>query len=71
MLRRLMVLKLSKNTDPTKLGERMTVIQAGYNCKIDKSQKIAVVVSAAGKIYADTIQQETVRCEVKSVPVTA
>ena len=71
MLKRLMVLKLRKNADPKKLGERMAVIQAGYNCKIDETQKIAVVVSAAGKIYADTIQQETVRCEVQLVPVTA
>ena len=49
----------------------MVVIKAEYNCKIDKIQKITVVVSAAGKIYTDTIQQETVRCEIQSVPVTA
>ena len=49
----------------------MAVIQAGYNCKIDETQKIAVVVSAAGKIYIDTIQQVSVRFEVQSVPVTA
>ena len=65
-----MVLKLGKNADPKKLGEPMAVIQAGYNCKIDKTQKIAVVVSATGKIYADTIQLETVQCEVQLVPVT-
>ena len=70
MLKRLMVLKLRKNADPKKLGERMAVIQAGYNCKINKIQMIAVVVSAVRKIYADMIQQETVRCEVQSVPVT-
>ena len=70
MLKRLVVLKLSKNVDPKKLGKRMAMIQAGYNCKLDKTQNIAVVVSAAGKIYTDTIQQETVCCEVNSVPVT-
>ena len=48
----------------------MAVIQAGYNCKIDKTQKIAVVVNAAEKIYADMFQQETLRCEVWLVPVT-
>ena len=48
----------------------MAVIQAGYNCKINETQQIAVVVSAAGKIYADTIQHKTVQCEVQSVPVT-
>ena len=55
ILKRLTVLKLSKNADPKKLREQMAVIQAGYNCKIDKIQKIAVI-NAAGKIYADTIQ---------------
>ena len=61
---------LSRNVDLKKLGERMAVIEAGYNCKIDETQKITVVISAAGKIYADTTQQETVCCEVKLVPMT-
>ena len=48
----------------------MAVIQMGYNWKIDKTQKLAVDVSVAGKIYADTIQHKPVRYEVKLVPVT-
>ena len=63
-----MVLRPRNNVDPRKLGEQMAVIQAGYNCKVDKTQKIAVVVRAAGRIYADMIQQETVCCEVQLVP---
>ena len=42
----------------------------GYNFKIDKIQMNTVAVGAAGKIYTDTVQQETVRSEVKVVPVT-
>ena len=71
MMKRLMVFKLGKNVDLKKLREEIAVIQSGYNCKNDETQKIIVVINAAGKIYADTIQQDTVRFEVQSVPVTA
>ena len=58
MLKWLLALKLSKDADPKKFGKQIAVKKAGYNCKIDKIQKTAVVVSAAGKIYAGTTQQK-------------
>ena len=48
---------------------KIAAIQAGYNCQINGTQTITVVISATGKIYADTVQQEYMRCEVQSVPV--
>jgi len=52
-------LKLKKNTGPKKLGEELTALTSRYNCKLDKEQKIATVVNAAGREYAETIRQET------------
>jgi hypothetical protein len=52
-----------------KLREQIIVIQARYNWEIEESQKIAVVVSIAGKNYADIIQHKTMGYEVKSIPV--
>ena len=71
MLKKMMNLKLSSGEDPKKLGERIAMVQAGYTCKVDENQKIATVVSAGGKAYANTIQQETMLCEFKNEKMTA
>ena len=49
MLTKLKNLKLSKKEDPKKLGERIAMIQGDYTCKVDKNQKIAVIVNAGRK----------------------
>ena len=71
MLKKMMNLKLSSGEDPKKVGERIAMVQAGYTCRVDKNHKIATVVSAGGKAYANTIQQETMLYEIKNEKMTA
>ena len=41
-----------------------------YKYKLDEEQKITAVVNAAGREYANTIQQETLILGIKNLPVT-
>ena len=58
-LNELMALKLKKGENPKKLGERIAKIMNKYRSKVDKSQKVIVVVNCSGKKYVNVILQET------------
>ena len=71
MLKKLMELKLSNKEDPKKLGKGIAMVQGRYMCKVDEHQKLAMVVNADGRAYADTICQETMLCDIKNENMTA
>ena len=68
--KQLTTLNLKSDEDPNKLAERMAALIGRYKCTVDQEQRIAVLVNAAGRKYAETIRQETAILELKSKPVT-
>ena len=62
-----MTLKLTTDKDPNKLAERIAALIGHYKCTVavDQEQRIAVIVNAAGRKYAETIRQETAILELE------
>ena len=67
---KMMRLKLGKNENPKMLGDKMTALASGCGCAVDEDTKIAVVVNAAGRHFAGTIQQERKHLKMSGETVT-
>ena len=70
LMKKIMQLKLKKNASPKKLDKDLAALISRYKYKLDEEQKVTAVVNAAGREYANTIQQETLILGIKNLPVT-